>query len=170
MGPIKDINNLPPEFRRLQENQSATNRTGNRQKVDKQTTPDAGRSESGKAAHVKISNTGRNLLQQMEGVGRYLQILKESDSAEIARIHKAIAAGKYDSPESHEKIAEGIMADPEIKNILTARIEGLQKQRENPHQLSETEIQAIRDKIQQRYYEQPQVIDRIAGKILRPDA
>ncbi|MCF7800526.1 MAG: flagellar biosynthesis anti-sigma factor FlgM [Candidatus Marinimicrobia bacterium] len=168
MGPIKDINNLPPEFRRLRENQATNNRTGNQSKVGKQETTNSDPPESGNAARVKISNTGRNLLQQMEEVGRYLQVLKESDSAEIARINKAITSGKYDTPESHEKIAEGIMGDPGIREILTARFEELQKQRENPHQLSDEEIQSIREKIQQGYYEQPRVIEDIAGRILRP--
>ncbi|HCW76829.1 MAG TPA: hypothetical protein DHU63_09870 [Candidatus Marinimicrobia bacterium] len=170
MGPIRDINNLPPEFRRLRDNQSVANHTTNVKQAEKQGTTESSRPDSNTAAHVNISSTARSLLQRMEGVESYLQALKESDSAEVAHINKAITSGKYNTPESLKKIAEGIMANPEFKQILTERFEALQKRRENPHHLSNEEIQAVRAKIQSGYYEQPQVVESIAGKILRPSA
>lgn len=170
MGPIRDINNLPPEFRRVREGQSAASRGVKETRAGKQSSVDASRAGSGSAAQVNISHSGRSLLQRMEGIESYLQALKESDSAEVARINEAITSGKYNSPESQEKISEGIMANPEFKQILTERFQVLQNRQENPHYLSADEIQAIREKIQSGYYEQPSVIERIAGKILRPSA
>ena len=170
MGPIKDINNFPPEFRRIQENRELVGRVSKKSKTDGTDSVKAPKPNNAGAANVKISSDARSMFERMEGVDKYVQVLKESDSSEVKRVHEAIDNGKYDSPKSHQKIIEGIMADPEFKQILADRYAEVKKQRENPHQLSEEQIQSIREKIQSGYYEQPQVIEDIAGSILRPNA
>jgi len=154
MGPIKNITNLPPEFRRTERNEGEKRvhekKPGGSGKIQ----PDTSRVVEPQDS-VKLSDTAKTLLNKQEEVGRYLTEIRSAEtlSREEAReIEAKIGDGFYDSPEVIAQVAASLARIPTMD---VANLRGLTPER----------LQEIMEKIRNGEYDSDEVLDTIVDRI-----
>ena len=155
MSIIKNIGNLPPEFRRTDRNekQSQIQRQGD----TKARAPAAASAEKVPANttdQVHLSDTAKTLLQRDAEVNRFtaqLPNVETLSSDERRDIDFKIEAGFYNTPEVTETVAGKIAEDVDSakKSLTPAR------------------MQDVIEKIRANEYDSASVLDTIADKIIR---
>lgn len=115
MGPIRDISNLPPEFRRAERNEAQKRVEDSRKEATEKLPQDAAKAVG--QDKVSLSDTARTMLERGDEVKHYAKDLDKIDpisAEEIKAIEDKIGAGFYSSPEVLETIAAAISKTPGI--------------------------------------------------------
>ena len=153
MSIIKNIGNLPPEFRRTERNdkQSEIRRSGEssapapvkNEQVPKHTTD-----------QVNVSESARTLLQRDHEIERFsanMSAVETLSDDERKDIEAKIDSGFYSSPEVTSFVAGKIAAETELPQ----------------KSLSPTRMQEVIENIRSNQYSSEGVLDVVANKILK---
>lgn len=153
MVPIKNIGNLPPEFRRLERgDKNAPVRRSEDVKSQKPTTE---AKQVNTTDQVKLSDSARTMLQREAEVKSLLADMPNVETIsddERKDIEAKIEGGFYNSPEVVEAVAGKVA----------------QEAAETPiKKLTPTRMQEVIEKIRDSQYESDSVLNVVADKILK---
>lgn len=159
MTPIKNIGNLPPEFRRTERNekQSSAKRSDDVKAQDPQQVDNK---QQAPHDQVNVSDSARTMLQRDAEVERYraeLPSVETISPEEKQDIEAKIESGYYSSPEVISEIA-GKIAQESVK---ASEVESTKRS------LTPTRMQEVMENIRKNLYESNDVIDVIASKVLK---
>ncbi len=158
MVPIKNIGNLPPEFRRTERNEKQTQvkrsaDVGARgpTKVDK--------AQDKSQDQFKLSDSARTMLQRDAEVRRF--------TAEMPQIE---TLGPDERQEIEAKIDGGFYSSPEVVSTVAGKVSetsSVGKPDQTHAKLTPTRMQEVLEKIQTSQYDSMDVLDVIADRIIK---
>ncbi|MEA3287482.1 MAG: hypothetical protein U9Q77_08940 [Candidatus Marinimicrobia bacterium] len=154
MSPIKNIGNLPPEFRRSERNEKQSQVKKSSDLGARAPTAKTDQSQKISQDQVNVSDSARTLLQRDAEIQRFTGEMStvETLSAEEQQVIEAkIESDFYSSPEVISTVA-GKIADETTSAKLS---------------LSPTRMQEVLENIRENQYASDAVIDVVADKIIK---
>lgn len=162
MGPISDITGIIGQFNKIEKE------TDSKRVKQPHTTSDtktAGlKSPTSQSVSVEISTSGKHLLQQEQDLLRYVETARTKDTLstdQLTSLEKKVNEGYYSRPEVVEKIADAIAELPTFQHL------GEEAVKPAGTALDAKEVARIRENIRNRRYDQDQVLETIAERILK---
>jgi molecular chaperone GrpE (heat shock protein) len=159
MVPIKNIGNLPPEFRRTERNQKQA-QLDKAAEYEKNNQAVSDPRSSTTQDQVNLSESARTLLQRDAEIQRYAAEVPNVETLsadERQEIEAKISSGFYTSPEVSADIAGKIAQDSKAG---TEEVSPDSK-------LDPTRFQEVIENIRQNQYDSNEVLDIISERILK---
>ena len=158
MVPIRNIGNLPTEFRRTERNQKQ-NQIDSAAEGNLKAQKLGDKAVAGPKDQVNLSESARTLLQRDAEIQRYTAEMPfiETLSADEKRVIEArIASGFYTSPEMDQQVAGKIAEESKPADTSVAS-----------KGLSPTRFQEVIENIRTNQYDSQDVLGVIADRILK---
>ena len=158
MVPIKNIGNLPPEFRRTERNQKQSQLEKSAAN-SKQAQTIADSKQVSPQDQVKLSDSARTLLQRDAEIQRYTADVPSTETLSAS-----------DKQEIETNIKNGFYASPEVAKDIAGKLSDTEKTHvgeKETYSLSPTRFQEVIEKIREGQYESSEVLDVISERILK---
>ncbi len=169
MDPLQNINGLLQEYQKLDRNKGikrtpdSTSSLNTGSVNDSQSAADAAAKDS-----VSISSDSKSMLEKQQEVSRYMQELESihsMDDEQLNKIKGRLESGYYNEPAVTEKVMHDLIfsaplpANNVFKNAGTEDVKAADT-------ANNSDLAAIREKIQNKEYNSEQVLSTVANKIL----
>ncbi len=153
MSIIKNIGNLPPEFRRTERNDKQAQIKGSGD-ASTRAAAQSDKVTPNKTDQVNLSDSAKILLQRETEVNRF-----------SSEMHKVETLAPEERAEIEEKIESGFYSSPEVTSTVAGKIAN-ETQPAKPG-LTPTRIQEVMERIQSNDYDSEKVINIVADQILK---
>ncbi|NOZ74583.1 MAG: hypothetical protein GXO90_04305 [FCB group bacterium] len=153
MTPIRDISNLQPEIKKLEQKQSS--------KIIRRETSQTAKSDSAKSSapiqdKVSISQAGKSLLVQQKTLDSYLQELEQIRTLSDERrtqIKEKIRNGDYDRTDVFKFVSNALIHRSDFSSIKHSTPSG-------------KDLEQITGKSDSGFYNSDEVIDKLTDRLL----
>ncbi len=158
MSPIKNIGNLPPEFRRAERNEKQSQLKKSDDSTARGPTK-ADQAQKTPQDFVNVSDSARTMLQRDAEVQQFkaeMPFIETLSSEEREDIEAKIDSGFYSSPEAISAVAG------KIDTEFSVNQSDMHKQKITP-----TRMQEVIEKIRTSQYDSAKVLDTISDRIIK---
>ncbi len=158
MSPIKNISNLPQDFRRT-ERSDAQKRVQDKKADEKQQTLRSEQDPQAAKDSVRLSDAAQALLKKQNEVHKYVSEIGKIDPLDQSQVHEIeekVGSGFYASPEVLEQVAAALSKVPTIADS------GVAADKLTPEHLNE-----IMGRIRDGEYDGDAVVNTIIERIIQ---
>lgn len=175
MDPLQNINGLLQEYQKLDRNRNVK-RSDNVQSssLNSDALKESNADKESIRDSVSISADSKTLLEKEKDVSRYLQELeqlKSVDEEQLTKIKNRLESGYYNEPAVMEKVMHDLLVNSPIPvnnsfDVESADLTAAAAPDESAAPASQSDLNAIRNKIQNNAYNSDAVMSAVANKIL----
>ncbi|MEA1973878.1 MAG: hypothetical protein U9N34_11390 [Candidatus Cloacimonadota bacterium] len=156
-------------------NSVANDKVNQNSKIDKQSSKTDKEAKSEKNSDVLKFSSKAKKLQESESILRKalqkIESFEQIRNEDLSEVSKRIDSDYYNSDEFAEELSRKIFSDNDLENIVSEKkaIRNLTKKLEeanNSEEIDEQKMKDIREKIENGFYNNPDILSNTADKII----